>query len=570
VAPDRSAALSGRARAAADAGAVLLVLALLWTPDPARLAGRIFEADLFFHWDHFVMAPALAWRHGMALGTQAYSEYGVGWPMLLDGASRWLPFSHQSALELAIAYACVVYAGLYGLLVALSGSRLLALAGTLLGLFLGPFAPAVGREGAHVLWVWPSLTVLRNPMEVWFFAALLAHARSRRAAWAVLAGALVGLGVLLASDTGIFLAVTFAVYGLCRVASDALGRSDGPNAPTPPARGPGARATGGALLAALAVLLAGLEAGSRGALLERPGAFLSAWITGMSNPTSIGVGAATFPWFLVHHGPALPWAMVAIGAGLLAVGWTAARLLHGRLDVASLLAGCAGLMALAHCTVFVWRTTPSRLVMLSIPLSILAVLALGALAQPLATVLRGRTRGARVAEHALPAVALVAAAAAVAWSPTFHEYPNLARAIVAGPRAAGIALFPERGEVTGLPPEMRGQARTLRAVAEEVRRRSERGERVAVIDPHKTLVFVEADVRPWLGSPAWFANTWTRDELERLSRQLGPRGPDVVVIRSRPPSPVDADVWQLLHATVAHHYVLAERIGIMEVWERRP
>jgi hypothetical protein len=43
-----------------------------------------------------------------------------------------------------------------------------------------------------------------------------------------------------------------------------------------------------------------------------------------------------------------------------------------------------------------------------------------------------------------------------------------------------------------------------------------------------------------------------------------------VVIRSRPPSPVDADVWQLLHATVAHHYVLAERIGIMEVWERRP
>jgi len=562
-------------RGAADAGVVLLIFCTLATPAISFLAGRVFAIDGFFHWDHFVMAPALAWRHGMALGVEAYSEYGVGWPLVLNGLSSFVPFSHQSALQLGIFYGCVVHAGLYLLLVALSGSRMLAIAGTALALFLGPFAPSVARQGAPTLWMWPSLTVLRSPMDVWFFMAVSFHARNRRARSAILAGALVGLALLLETDTGLFLAIVFIVYGLCLVLAERFAVL-AERAPLPRgSRRPGL-VFAGAFAAGVSVLLAGWAVASHGALFTRPGAFAAGWITGMTNTTGIGVGALPFSWFLQHHGTELGWPLAAVGACLLAVAWTMTRLVHGRLDAKSLIAGCVGLYGVAHWTVFVWRTSPLRLASSAIPLAILAVMAVGAARRPRADPSDPRTSrsGHRpvagdVIGRTLPALALAASLLLLVSSPSFQAYPNLWRMLRAGLPPAGIALFPGRGEIGGLGPERRTQVRTLRAVIRDVERRTRRGERVAVVDPHKTLIFVAADALPWRSSPSWFANTWTLADADRLARSLGPSGPDAVFIRSRAPSRVGSDVWRTLHDAVAAHYAQSQPIGVFEVWERR-
>ena len=103
---------------------------------------------------------AVAWRHGMALGTEVYSQYGAGWPLLLNAISRWFPLGHQNAVELAMLYGCIYHAGLYVLLRVAVGSRTLALGGTLGILAVSVFSPFIDAQAnLSTIWQWPSLSV---------------------------------------------------------------------------------------------------------------------------------------------------------------------------------------------------------------------------------------------------------------------------------------------------------------------------------------------------------------------------------------------------------------------------
>ena len=54
--------------------------------------------DYLHHLNFFVMNPAVAYANGLALGSEAYSQYGVGWPTLLGGLSTVLPLSYANAI----------------------------------------------------------------------------------------------------------------------------------------------------------------------------------------------------------------------------------------------------------------------------------------------------------------------------------------------------------------------------------------------------------------------------------------------------------------------------------------
>ena len=124
-----------------DVAVAAAVVSLVYVPLMPHLAGRIFAEDSFFHWDHFVLAPALAYQHGMVLVTDVYAQYGAGWAVLLGGLSGLVPLSHQNAIHAGIVYACSYFVGLYLLLRLAVGSRLVATGGTALGLYLGLFQP---------------------------------------------------------------------------------------------------------------------------------------------------------------------------------------------------------------------------------------------------------------------------------------------------------------------------------------------------------------------------------------------------------------------------------------------
>jgi len=68
--------------------ALALIILIVYVPDPSRIVAMAYALDHFHHLDFYAMAPALAFRHGVALGTDFYSQYGVAWPVLLGALSR--------------------------------------------------------------------------------------------------------------------------------------------------------------------------------------------------------------------------------------------------------------------------------------------------------------------------------------------------------------------------------------------------------------------------------------------------------------------------------------------------
>ncbi len=128
----------------------MVLVLLIYVPDWRQLAGRFFYEESLFHWDFFSMAPSLAFAHGKALGSDAYSMYGAGWPMLFGGSTRCVPLSYGRMIQIGSLYACIYVTGVYALLRLLIRRTWLAALGTaviLLQFFLW--------QGSAVIWRFP-------------------------------------------------------------------------------------------------------------------------------------------------------------------------------------------------------------------------------------------------------------------------------------------------------------------------------------------------------------------------------------------------------------------------------
>ena len=84
---------------------------------------------------------------------------------------------------------CIYFIGLYLLLRILLRDAVGAATGTLVAVYLQCFTGNLGKP----LWVWPSSSVLRYVLDVWFFLALCLHARTRKMAWIAACGVVSGL-----------------------------------------------------------------------------------------------------------------------------------------------------------------------------------------------------------------------------------------------------------------------------------------------------------------------------------------------------------------------------------------
>src|ERR1043166_8877677 len=139
--------------------------------------------------------------------------------MIFSALSSLSALTYSNLLRVAIIYACLYFFGIYWLLRALRGGPLWAAAGCIAAaathLYFG-FPPY------DLCWRYPSGTVLRYAMDVWFFLALLKHLQTGRRIWTMIAGAFVGLALLFETDTGIYLVVTFLVYWLYSIGMSGL------------------------------------------------------------------------------------------------------------------------------------------------------------------------------------------------------------------------------------------------------------------------------------------------------------------------------------------------------------
>ncbi len=403
----------------------VIVFLLLWVPEGSIPAGRMFLEENNIHWDLFSMAQALMFRHGQALGTDTYSYYGAGWPMVFAGLAEWVPLTYGRMIQVGSAYLVVYMCGVYALFRILLRRPLRAVSGTLLVLL-----PCFYWLYGLYFWRSPNVTPMRWAFDVWVLLALVVYARTPGRSWAVAAGALTGLAVVFNVNGGLELAAAVGFYFL---GGFLLKR-------------PGAgRDFAFAGLAALVVAATGLALAGRGQVFSVE--FWTGWLKeplGFSSlPLLTGVTRAALFWF------------AALVFGYLSVaGWAIFRAFRGAATMLEWLAGAIGVYGLMLLVKFVRYSSDQTLYRLLTPAIVLLVF--------FATRAWDRRRfdiglPVKIGGLAVAAVAVAAAFSGGNLVDPVLDYPNLIARTTRGAEPKGCACWPSPGTCAVCRPASNGR-----------------------------------------------------------------------------------------------------------------
>jgi len=531
---------------------------VLWLPRPQAVAGQSFTGELFpfHHWDFFAMGPALAYRHEIPLAVGAYSQYGLGYPMIVNWLSPVLPLSYGNFVWLGSIYACLYFLGLAGLLRSLTGSWGWEATGVMVAIYLQFFHGII--PGCTIL-THPSSSVLRYSMDVWFFWLLLLHLRSGRLIWISGLGATAGLGFLLGIDTGTYLNAVLLFYLGLRVVFGSLARI-----------GPclGLRkellGAGMALLTTAATILGGVSLATRRSPLIFDHHLLAALFESVLKQTG-GIGCV--PMVTVSTKAKLGFAIIA-GYYLYNLARLIVELIGSGTARRQVFRGCLSAYGLCTMMLFVQRSVWQNLFHVVVPFVILAFDEISGLS---GRILRSmRSRAALRLTLATGSLVLLASCSAL-W-----EYPGLLQSIVHGSPNSGTEL--KRLGVAGLPAnsEFEAFSRDFEGITLRLRELHGSGRRVAVIDEAETMFLLAADLPPWDRFTPLVTALWTRSQLDAAKERFLTGRFDVVMLRDRdePMSaryrddPIRATSDEL-RDLVAERFVLAERVGRFSLWFSR-
>jgi hypothetical protein len=525
-------------------GSAVLVNVILFVPDAARLAGKIYEAERFHHWDFFVMGPALQFRHGRALGTEGYAQYGLGFPLLAEGVSRIFPLRYDNLLRLGISLGCVYFIGLAILLRLILRNRLWAMIGLVLALELQTFT-GVGPMPAATLWMCPSSTVLRYFFDIWFFLALWLHLHSGQVRWAIASGIALGFALTWVLDTGVYLAVVAILYSVIGLLKAGQHSPRGRNR---------AIATPLAILGAAApIALAVWYRASRGSLGPE---FFGGILEAVRNyPGGIGC----LPFASLGDEYTLRF-MIVSGTYLFAIARLLLKLVNreepGRLDVFN---ACLGAYGLALLLLFVQRTHPCNLSHGIVPFAILA--SQGGLAT-----VRWTSRWTLNPQRAVLIVSsatLVLVGAVLATNPNLRTYPGLIQTRWASSEARRVGLGKAVG-VKGLSADHAAQAAQFRELTLRLASLQASGKRIAVISDFDPIYCLAAGVPP-VDRYSPLAGHLLTEPLRKCVEKFGKTPFDFVCIEIDPFNPSVAAFREVLD----RDYVLFEQHGACSILRRR-
>lgn len=540
-----------------DLAVPVAVFGLLWVPEATIPAGRMFLEENNIHWDYFSMAQALMFRHGQALGTDMYSYYGAGWPLVYAGLARWVPLSYGGMIQIGSAYLVGYMCGVYLFFRVLLRRPLRAVAGTVLVLL-----PCFYWLYGLYFWRSPNVTPMRWALDVWVLLALVIHARTSGRRWAVAAGLLTGLAVVFNINGGLELAAAVGFY---------LGGAVLLHRPG------AARDFASAASAAAAVAAAGLALAGRGQVFS-----LGFWTGWLAEP----LGFSSLPLLTGVTPTALFWFAALVFGYLSVAGWAIFRAVRGAATMLDWLAGAIGVYGLMLLIKFVRYSSDQTLYRLLTPATILVVF--------FAARTWDRRRpgaGLPVRVGALAAAALIAAAAfALAGDRIVDpvlDYPNLLARAARGAEPQGVCLLDAPKGLCGLPQSLEQPAEQIQAIASTLAGLKDRGETFAVIDENGSLLNAATDSGPFFRYPRIFFSTITKQRVEAIAGSLDSNPPDYVLTRlplveGTPDhqawsllgvGPTEnsfyGDLWGALHQVVGAHYELESTMEPYQLWRRR-
>jgi len=198
-----------------DAGVIVLLSFLVFTPHLSEVLARMFSYDKFYHLDGFVLSPAWAHHQGMVLNRDVISEYSLIMPIVFDHLMQWAGgFSYRHALVILIVSSAGYYFLLYGLWRYWTKSFWLSFFAIVLSIKLQFFHWGV----TPLIWIYPNATPIRFLPDVFFLFFLLRFTQDLRYRWLLAAAVINGLSLVWTMDVGIYmfgtllLAAGFLVY----------------------------------------------------------------------------------------------------------------------------------------------------------------------------------------------------------------------------------------------------------------------------------------------------------------------------------------------------------------------
>lgn len=539
----------------------VLLAALVYVPRWREVAGRVFLEENFLHWDYFIMGPALSFKNGHALGTEIYSAYGLGWPVLFAALSDWVPLSYGRMIQAGSIYSIAYLTGLYLFLRVLGVRPPASLLGT-----LAAFVPFFLWMYGLVIWRVPNVTPLRWAFDVWCFLALACHYRYRRTGWAIGAGAMLGLAVLFAIDTGAELAVPVAFYWAWMLWVR---------------RGAGmARDLVLSMAAAAVVFLAGAAVASRGTLL-RPG-FWTGWLEAV---LEFGGGFGMLPVATWPPGSTVTGFSVVAGFYLVVAGFAAVRMLSGRAGRTEVFAGILSLYGLVVLVKFLGHSDASIFPRVLTPLAVVGAL----LASRALDWLRAAGPPSRLLRVA-PAGVMVIALLGLALAPRalfvddFLDYPGWLSTRLAGAPPEGKCLLLEPRDVCGLPAGL--PAESFRGIVATLDAVKQAGGTFAVVDETGSLFYLATGTAPFGRYSRIFLATHTKELVSDVQESLAEEAPDFVLVRTKSsrggwgfeswnsfglgPDPLTyyPDTWKAMDEVINSGYELEREIEAFQLWRR--
>ena len=510
------------------------------------LAGQFFEYDAFHHLDFFIMGPATCFAHGKAFGTEIYSQYGIGWPLLASVFSHFSALTYANVIGLEIIYACLYYLALFFLLRSCFKEEAWAAFGVILALYWQVFS---GMNPNELIWMFPSSTMMRHPMDVWFFLALVMHQRSDRILWAALAGFAAALGIFFETETGAYLVVTFLIYSVLQAGLPVCERR--------------AVSAKGWLLPPLAfcstvavALLPLLLYASRGTLFSP--AFWRGWCEALDMYARQGGGAipiaelpdAPFIFFIL-----IVTLYLAVVAYAVVMGW------HKSAAKGTVLLATLAAYGLAVLLLFVNRSHPYNLCHATVPLAVMLT----------ALIFQGyKVLECRLPTSSLSYALLGSLVLLLLIKVEFRRYPSFLSSIFANTPSGGVSLTENPAEISGLPPAFGKVAREFQDICAAIRALAPDGKGIALLDLYDTLLYSAANACPWSRYTSVFEMTLTQQTLEDIRNELVMRSPRWVVIMGRNAKrPPDWEfVWAPLYQDVTNRYALFQIVGSYEIWQR--
>lgn len=476
------------------------VFLLLWVPDGTIPSGRMFLEENNIHWDLFSMAQALMFRHGQALGTDTYSYYGAGWPLVFAGLARWVPLTYGRMIQIGSAYLVVYMCGIYAFFRVLLRRPLRAVAGTVLVLL-----PCFYWLYGLYFWRSPNVTPMRWAMDVWVLLALVMHARTSGRGWAVAAGLLNGIAVVFNINGGLELATAVGFYFIGALLL----------------KRPGAgRDFASAALGALAVAVAGLALAGRGEVFS-----VEFWAGWLKEP----LGFSSLPLLTGVTPAALFWFAALVFGYLTVAGWAIFRAVRGAATMLEWLAGAIGVYGLMLLIKFVRYSSDQTLYRLLTPATILLVFF-----SARAWERRRFDVGWPVKIGGLAVAAVVVAAAAFSsemLADPILDYPNLVSRMSRGAEPQGVCLLAEPRDLCGLSPNFEQPAAQMQAISAQLTDLKNQGKSFAVIDENGSLFNLATDTRPFFRQPRIFFSTIAKDRVAAITDVLDSNPPDYVLTR---------------------------------------